>query len=102
MELKIRNVDPAVVLAIDRMVKNFNKKNNKKISRSEFLKREIEKIPERNIYKKVNSDVAVQLEIMNSRIEAQSDGFNKIFFLLVTGDTEGALDLSEELNKKYR
>ena len=87
MELKIRNVDPAVVLAIDRMVKNFNKKNHSKISRSEFLRREIEKIPERNIYKKVNSDVAVQLEIMNSRIEAQSDGFNKIFFLLVTGDT---------------
>lgn len=99
MELKIRNVDPAVVLAIDRMIKNFNKKNHSKISRSEFLRREIEKIPERNIYKKVNSDVAVQLEIMNSRIKTQSDAYNKIFFLLVTGDTEGALNLSEELSK---
>ncbi|TWU79355.1 hypothetical protein [Lactobacillus johnsonii] len=99
MELKIRNVDPFTVLAIDRMVKNFNKKNHSKISRSEFLRREIEKIPERNIYKKVNSDVAVQLEIMNSRIKTQSDAYNKIFFLLVTGDTEGALNLSEELSK---
>ena len=102
MNILIRNVDPFTVLAIDRMVKNFNKKNHSKISRSEFFRREIEKIPERNIYKKVNSDVAVQLEIMNSRIEAQSDGFNKIFFLLVTGDTEAALNLSEELSKKYQ
>ena len=46
--------------------------------------------------------MAVQLEIMNSRIGAQSDGFNKIFFLLVTGDTEAALNLSEELSKKYQ
>ncbi|TGY25855.1 hypothetical protein E5350_08480 [Lactobacillus johnsonii] len=99
MDILIRNVDPFTVLAIDRMVKNFNKKNHSKISRSEFLRREIEKIPERNIYKKVNSDVAVQLEIMNSRIKTQSDAYNKIFFLLVTGDTEGALNLSEELSK---
>lgn len=99
MNILIRNVDPFTVLAIDRMVKNFNKKNHSKISRSEFLRREIEKIPERNIYKKVNSDVAVQLEIMNSRIKTQSDAYNKIFFLLVTGDTEGALNLSEELSK---
>ncbi len=99
MDILIRNVDPFTVLAIDRMIKNFNKKNHSKISRSEFLRREIEKIPERNIYKKVNSDVAVQLEIMNSRIKTQSDAYNKIFFLLVTGDTEGALNLSEELSK---
>lgn len=99
MDILIRNVDPLTILAIDRMVKNFNKKNHSKISRSEFLRREIEKIPERNIYKKVNSDVAVQLEIMNSRIKTQSDAYNKIFFLLVTGDTEGALNLSEELSK---
>lgn len=100
MELKIRNVDPKVVYAIDKIIERLNEKSKNKISRNEFLKDKIEQIPVEDLYKKVDSMSAVQLKAMVEDIEAHTDAVDKLFFLLITGDTEEALNLAEAITLK--
>lgn len=79
---------------------NLTKKNSTKISRNQFLIDTLEKIPEEDLYKKIDSETAVQLKAMVENMEAYQDAVDKLFFLLITGDTEEALNLSEDLSLK--
>ncbi|MCZ3948102.1 hypothetical protein ACX3UK_03730 [Lactobacillus gasseri] len=100
MDIRIRNINPKVVFAIDKVLDKFNKKNSTKISRNQFLIDTLEKIPEEDLYKKIDSETAVQLKAMVENMEAYQDAVDKLFFLLITGDTEEALNLSEDLSLK--
>lgn len=100
MDIRIRNINPKVVFAIDKVLDKFNEKNSTKISRNQFLIDKLEKIPEEDIYEKVDSQTAVQLKAMVENMEAYQDAVDKLFFLLITGDTEEALNLSEDLSLK--
>ena len=100
MDIRIRNINPQVVFAIDKVLDKFNKKNSTKISRNQFLIDTLEKIPEEDLYKKIDSETAVQLKAMVENMEAYQDAVDKLFFLLITGDTEEALNLSEDLSLK--
>ncbi|EEQ67927.2 hypothetical protein FOF71_07475 [Lactobacillus paragasseri] len=42
----------------------------------------------------------MQLKAMVENMEAYQDAVDKLFFLLITGDTEEALNLSEDLSLK--
>ena len=100
MDLIIRNIDPKVIYSIDKMIEQYNHQNKTKISRSKFLRDRIEKIPEEDLYKKIDSETAMQLKAMVENMEAYQDAVDKLFFLLITGDTEEALNLSEDLSLK--
>lgn len=100
MDIRIRNINPKVVFAIDKVLDKFNQKNSTKISRNQFLIDTLEKIPEEDLYKKIDSETAVQLKAMVENMEAYQDAVDKLFFLLITGDTEEALNLSEDLSLK--
>ncbi len=100
MDIRIRNINPKVVFAIDKVLDKFNKKNSTKISRNQFLIDTLEKIPEEDLYKKIDSETAVQLKAMVENMGAYQDAVDKLFFLLITGDTEEALNLSEDLSLK--
>lgn len=100
MDIRIRNINPKVVFAIDKVLDKFNKKNSTKISRNQFLIDTLEKIPEEDLYKKIDSETAVQLKAIVENMEAYQDAVDKLFFLLITGDTEEALNLSEDLSLK--
>ena len=100
MDIRIRNINPKVLFAIDKVLDKFNKKNSTKISRNQFLIDTLEKIPEEDLYKKIDSETAVQLKAMVENMEAYQDAVDKLFFLLITGDTEEALNLSEDLSLK--
>lgn len=100
MDIRIRNINTKVVFAIDKVLDKFNKKNSTKISRNQFLIDTLEKIPEEDLYKKIDSETAVQLKAMVENMEAYQDAVDKLFFLLITGDTEEALNLSEDLSLK--
>lgn len=97
MDLLIRKVKPETIYAIDKMVERLNKNSSMKISRNEFLKNQIEKIPERDLYEKVDGQVAVQLKAMIEFIKEDKDALNQIFKLLVNGEEDVAGNLLDDL-----
>ena len=102
MEIKIRNIDPSIIYAIDKIIQELNQNSKHKISRNDFLKAQIEKIPEQQIYKKVDSDVAVQLKMMSNLRKDNNFALNAIFKLLFIGDDDVANDLLDEISKRER
>lgn len=102
MDLYIRNVSSSSIYAIDKIIQELNQNSKHKISRNDFLKAQIEKIPEEKIYKKVDSDVAVQLKMMSNLLKDNNFALNAIFKLLFVGDDDVANDLLDEISKRER
>ena len=97
MDLLIRNVDPEVVYAIDQMVADQNKHSVKKLSRNEFIKDCLNKIPLQKFYREADNKTAIQIKSMNDLLDTNLDALNKIFYLLVNGDLSSASSLTNRI-----
>lgn len=97
MELKIRNIDSELVYAIDQKVKEINQKNHTKISRNEFIKRELHKLMLKDFRDEANDKVQIQLKAMSDLILENDKALGQILSLVAQGEGTPMEDASIEL-----
>lgn len=103
-EIHIRGMDEEILNEIDVQVRSINSRNNDKhkISRNDYilslLKYKVDQ-PMRD-YQKTIYDKKV--EALNNLLQEYVRATDGIFYLLLSGDTDGALEIYDSLSSVYK
>ena len=100
--IKIRGISEQNLARIDRIVDQLNQNSKKKISRNQFLKEQVEKIPIEFKNQVEDSQTSLLIQKQNKLLQENLLGLNVLAKYFISGDiqdTERALNLLDSLSE---
>lgn len=100
--IKIRGISEQNLARIDRIVDQLNQNSKKKISRNQFLKEQVEKIPIEFQNQVEDSQTSLLIQKQNKLLQENLLGLNVLANYFISGDiqdTERALNLLDSLSE---
>ena len=100
--IKIRGISEQYLARIDRIVDQLNQNSKKKISRNQFLKEQVEKIPIEFQNQVEDSQTSLLIQKQNKLLQENLLGLNVLAKYFISGDiqdTERALNLLDSLSE---
>jgi len=100
--IKIRGISEQNLARIDRIVDQLNQNSNKRISRNQFLREQVEKIPVDFQNQDEDSQTSLLIQKQNKLLQENLLGLNVLAKYFISGDaedTEKALNLLDNLSE---
>lgn len=98
--IKVRGISDQNLARIDRIVSQLNQNSDKKISRNQFLKEQLEKLPLN--FQNEDSQTSLLIQKQNKLLQENLLGLNVLAKYFISGDvkdTERALNLLDSLSE---
>lgn len=100
--IKVRGISEQNLARIDRIVSQLNQNSDKKISRNQFLKEQLEKLPLNFQNQNEDSQTSLLIQKQNKLLQENLLGLNVLAKYFISGDvkdTERALNLLDSLSE---